>query len=173
MFTKAEIPLIFSPQQFQLCTAIRSHPMINWFPNHNGCYYFPFSIESNTIQKAMSCFSLAGHCNIVFLLLSSHSCRKNFILESFTVLISHRIMLEELMGSGLLHQNYSQKTVNSSYLSEQPPPLKQTHPVGLSNTESDRIVQCYVGQASPTIFSDMGLDNKLDPMSNNHCPMSS
>ncbi|PLW15382.1 hypothetical protein PCANC_20492 [Puccinia coronata f. sp. avenae] len=73
-------------------------------------------------------------------------------------------------------------------------PLKKTHPVGLSDTASDRIVQCYVGQAKPTILSDMGLDhsvrshagqgcltdffnvgldNVLDPMSNNHCPMSS
>ncbi|PLW30204.1 hypothetical protein PCASD_18266 [Puccinia coronata f. sp. avenae] len=35
-------------------------------------------------------------------------------------------------------------------------PLKKTHPVGLSDTASDRIVRCYVGQASPTILSDMG-----------------
>jgi hypothetical protein len=73
-------------------------------------------------------------------------------------------------------------------------PLKKTHPVGLSDTASDRIVQCYVGQANPTILSNMGLDpsvrshvgqgfstdffnvgldNVLDPMLNNHCPMSS
>jgi hypothetical protein len=75
-----------------------------------------------------------------------------------------------------------------------PAPLKKTHPVSFSNMELHRIVQCYVRQASPTIFSDMGfdhsvqshvgqgcltnffnigLDNMLDPMLNNHCPMSS
>ncbi|PLW05540.1 hypothetical protein PCANC_27599 [Puccinia coronata f. sp. avenae] len=38
-------------------------------------------------------------------------------------------------------------------------PLKKTHPVGLSDTASDTIVRCYVGQACPTGLSDMGSDN--------------
>ncbi|PLW13313.1 hypothetical protein PCANC_16695 [Puccinia coronata f. sp. avenae] len=38
---------------------------------------------------------------------------------------------------------------------------KKTHPVGLSGTASDTIVQCYVGQACPTGLSDMGLDNSV------------
>jgi hypothetical protein len=33
--------------------------------------------------------------------------------------------------------------------------------VGLSDTASDTIVQCYVGQACPTGLSDMGLDNSV------------
>jgi hypothetical protein len=39
--------------------------------------------------------------------------------------------------------------------------LKKPHPVGLSNTALDTIVQCYVGQACPTGLSDMGLDNSV------------
>ncbi|PLW32390.1 hypothetical protein PCASD_14334 [Puccinia coronata f. sp. avenae] len=41
------------------------------------------------------------------------------------------------------------------------PPLKKTHPVGLSNTASDTIVRCYVGQACPTGLSDMGSENSV------------
>ncbi|PLW23708.1 hypothetical protein PCASD_16773 [Puccinia coronata f. sp. avenae] len=40
-------------------------------------------------------------------------------------------------------------------------PLKKNHPVGLSDTASDTIVRCYVGQACPTGLSDMGLDNSV------------
>jgi hypothetical protein len=38
---------------------------------------------------------------------------------------------------------------------------KKTHPVGLSDTASDTIVQCYVGQACPTGLSNMGSDNSV------------